>query len=725
MTYFSASAHGEPFVLRVPGSVNEKGAIKEASGLMNESTIALSYLFDRGIGQETVAANKVEICTRVLASTYRLRLHFDNWHNGPFHEIVNESIWFPCMDAHSTIHNWIVRPFPVLLGKDGNAVKFLTSKDGNGYPFVPLKTWEVKGKPNKPLLITEGPCKGLSALQAGAFPIAVNGVWMATSNKAGSTQLHQALLDGFIFRGRTVFLGFDADFATNPSVMQALIRTFILTHKAGAEVKILSWPAAAGKGLDDYLVNTPNGSKALESLCEKAVTIDKVVRGCHLEFIEMELTNARLRVSVLAQLSRLFAPALKIPASTLEETIKIQYAEEKQELGMAAAEPWPEEVSGEALANDLLEVVKSYVVLDEKLAYALVLWIFLTYLEADVECLPLLSILSPVKRCGKTMLLALLTRLVHKPLASSNTSTAAIYRVIQQCRPTLIIDEVDTWLKDNEDARGVINSGHTRDTAYVLRCNSDSNEPERFSTWPPKALAGIGKLADTLTDRSIAIKLERRKQTQKISKLRDAPHNTFSDLRKKLVRWTLDNHEDIAEARPRIPDALNDREGDNWSPLLAIANQLNGAWPSAALKTALSMSDSDDEETINILLISAIKEILHDTPNEKDFIPTCDLIKALNEEKGHPWSDWAEGKGITETRLARNLKDFGIKPERKWNGVKKVMCYDKGAFRLPLNVTFAPNPLLTLLTLPLICKTFNMSNLDWQLVEKAILPITG
>lgn len=654
--------------------------------------LARSYLSDRGITPETADSNKVQIHTRVLASTYRLRLHFDNWHSGPLHEIVKESIWFPCMDAHTTIHNWVFRPFPVLPGKDGNAVKFLTSKDGNAYPFVPLKTWEVRDKPNKPLLITEGPCKALAALQAGAFPIAVSGVWNATSNKAGSTQLHQALLDGFTFRGRTVFLAFDADFSTNPSVMQALIRTFILTHKAGAEVKILAWPASAGKGLDDYLVKISDSAKALESLCEGSVTIDKVVRGCHLEFIEMELTNARLRVSVLAQLSRLFAPALKIPSATLEETVKAQYAEEKQELGMASAEPWPEEVKGEELANELLEVIKNYVILDENLAYALALWVFLTYLEADVECLPLLSILSPVKRCGKTTLLALLTRLVHKPLASSNTSTAAIYRVIQQCRPTLIIDEVDTWLKDNEDARGVINSGHTRDTAYVLRCNSDSNEPERFSTWSPKALAGIGKLADTLTDRSITIKLERRKPTQKISKLRDAPHNTFSDLRKKLVRWALDNHEDIAEARPKIPDVLNDREGDNWSPLLAIANQLGGTWPAKALKTALSLSDTDDEETINILLISEIKEILDDTPDEKVFIPTCDLIKALNEEKGHPWSDWSEGKGITETKLARNLKDFGIKPERKWNGLKKVMCYDKRSFRAAFERYLCPKP---------------------------------
>lgn len=206
------------------------------------------------------------------------------------------------------------------------------------------------------------------------------------------------------------------------------------------------------------------------------------------------------------------------------------------------------------------------------------------------------------------------------------------------------------------------------------------------------ALAGIGKLADTLADRSVTIKLERRKPTQKISKLRDALPKTFSNLRKKLVRWTLDNHEDVAEARPRIPEALNDREGDNWSPLLAIANQLGGAWPVQALKTALSLSDSDDVETVNTLLLSAIKEILDDIPDEKDFIATRDLIEALNEDKGSPWADWAKGKGITETKLALILKDFDIKPERKWDGIKKVMVYARKGFQFAFECYLSPNP---------------------------------
>src|SRR5260221_13255916 len=100
-------------------------------------------------------------------------------------------------------------------------------------------------------------------------------------------------------------------------------------------------------------------------------------------------------------------------------------------------------------------------------AVAIMLWVFLSYLEAVVDCLPILAIRSPEKRCGKTTLLDVLGRLVSKPLQSSNCSVAAIYRVIEKLHPTLLIDEADTWLKDNEEARGVINSGHTRGSAFV------------------------------------------------------------------------------------------------------------------------------------------------------------------------------------------------------------------------------------------------------------------
>jgi Domain of unknown function (DUF3854) len=233
----------------------------------SETPQASAYLQARGITIDTVVQNDIELRPnigdrRLLACDYRLRLKFDSWEGfGSFHEKLEESIWFPCNNPNGTTESWIVRPFPVLPGREANSqVKFLTSKDGNGYPFIPARTWTVKNKVNKPLLVTEGPVKALAALQAGAYPISVNGVWMIAekSRNNNATQLHPAFNE-FALTGRLIYLAFGTDFETNPSVRQALIRTALLFYKAGAEVKILIWNVRKRKGIDDYLVNSANG----------------------------------------------------------------------------------------------------------------------------------------------------------------------------------------------------------------------------------------------------------------------------------------------------------------------------------------------------------------------------------------------------------------------------------------------------------------------------------
>src|SRR5213593_2916380 len=39
----------------------------------------------------------------------------------------------------------------------------------------------------------------------------------------------------------------------------------------------------------------------------------------------------------------------------------------------------------------------------------------------------------------------------------------------KETRPTLLIDEADTFLQGNDELRGILNSGYSRKTAYVVR----------------------------------------------------------------------------------------------------------------------------------------------------------------------------------------------------------------------------------------------------------------
>jgi len=436
-----------------------------------------------------------------------------------------------------------------------------------------------------------------------------------------------------------------------------------LLHKAGAEVLVLTWPIEEGKGIEDFLAAKNNGvitaSKALETLCTNAGPLSCVLRECDLEFVELELTRAHLKPVKLAQLARLLAPSLKVSAETLKRSIQTE--SEQRDAELVNPEPWPEPVDGAKLADEIVTVLRRHVVMGQQKANAIALWIFLTYLEAAVDCLPILVIRSPEKRCGKSTLLDVLGRLVNKQLQSSNCSVAAIYRIIEKLHPTLLIDEVDTWLKDNEEARGVINSGHTRGSAFVLRCNKDSGEPERFSTWAPKVLAGIGRLSDTLVDRSITITLERRKPTDEITKLRDANSDQFNRIRQQLIRWATDHLEEIKEARPTIPVTLNDREGDNWFPLLAIAGQIGEDWKTKAEAAAQTLSGSDDAETVPTQVLVALKGI-YDQFKDEDFLPTSKIVEELNQERDCPWADWKNG--MTDAKLGQILGQFGIKSKR-------------------------------------------------------------
>ena len=111
---------------------------------------------------------------------------------------------------------------------------------------------------------------------------------------------------------------------------------------------------------------------------------------------------------------------------------------------------------------------------------------------------------SPEPDCGKSTSLSIIQLLVLSAVPSVNISPAAMFRTIERHRPTLLVDEADTLLADNEELRAVLNSGHSRSSAFVLRCEGDDPEPRLFGTWAAVATAakdsdsGKSSLPDTV-----------------------------------------------------------------------------------------------------------------------------------------------------------------------------------------------------------------------------------
>ncbi|NYH23958.1 DUF3631 domain-containing protein [Paraburkholderia bryophila] len=340
---------------------------------------------------------------------------------------------------------------------------------------------------------------------------------------------------------------------------------------------------------------------------------------------------------------------------------------------------WSEPVDGAALLSELAVVVRRFVVCDPVTAHAAALWIAMTWLIDDVNIAPLAAISSPEKRCGKSTLLGLFARLTCRPLAASNISPAALFRSIEAWRPTLVIDEADAFAKDNEELRGLLNAGHTRDTAYVVRVVGDDFRPKQFSVWGAKAIAGIGKLADTIVDRSICFELRRRLPHEKVDKLRHAEPGLFDMLASKLARWADDNGPTVRSARVDLPDSLNDRAADNWEPLFQIAHTAGGVWPELARRAALALSgDRGQEQSVSVELLADIHEIFETQKAVR--IASADLLRALLDDEEKLWATWNHGKPLSLKQLAKRLGQFGIKSRNIRSGYAVAKGYDRADF---------------------------------------------
>lgn len=146
-----------------------------------------------------------------------------------------------------------------------------------------------------------------------------------------------------------------------------------------------------------------------------------------------------------------------------------------------------ESVRTAALLASILAFITRFIVLSsEAQARVIALWIAHTHAIDAAEATLYLAVVSAEKRSGKSRLLELLDKLVARGRHTPNISEAALYRVLETVKPTLLVDEVDALFKAGsertEALRGILNAGNRRG-AVVYRCDGPKSETRssRFS----------------------------------------------------------------------------------------------------------------------------------------------------------------------------------------------------------------------------------------------------
>ena len=359
------------------------------------------------------------------------------------------------------------------------------------------------------------------------------------------------------------------------------------------------------------------------------------------------------------------AKALGVRVSVLDKEVEAQRTkppENETQDPFEAVTPWGELVNGAAFLADIHAAILRFCVLPEHSAPLMAVWVLHAWVHDAADISPVLAFVSPEKRCGKTTALSIIGALVPKAMHNVNITTSVLFRVIEIHAPTVLIDEADTYLGDNDELRGILNGGHNRHNAYVWRSVGDDHEPRRFKVWAPKCIAMIGKLPDTLEDRALVVPLRRKQAGEVVERFRGDRVNEFLPLRRKAARWAADSLLRLADADPTVPSELNDRAQDNTRAICAIADLVGGKWPGLirASLVGLAAQLNDEPQSPGVLLLRDVFEIFRTKLGER--VGSTDLVEALCALEESPWAEWRGGVPISMRGVAKLLKPFGVSP---------------------------------------------------------------
>jgi hypothetical protein len=226
--------------------------------------LKLAHFGKRGLTKESIIACGLEVVTwdgmirEARTGSKLLRVDADRI---PYHGLDGQPLRYERSGTNG------VRFRRHIVG-NSKEPKYLSPQGSGALAYLPPRAdvnWgNVAHDPTVEICITEGEYKAIVSNQCdGPLTLALGGVWMfRNKNKTDFC----SPLDQFIWKGREVYLAFDADAESTkaepfkPSVKQALISLVNMLRDRGAIVKIVNfteteqWSPGKKLGLDDYLL---------------------------------------------------------------------------------------------------------------------------------------------------------------------------------------------------------------------------------------------------------------------------------------------------------------------------------------------------------------------------------------------------------------------------------------------------------------------------------------
>jgi hypothetical protein len=326
-------------------------------------------------------------------------------------------------------------------------------------------------------------------------------------------------------------------------------------------------------------------------------------------------------------------------------------------------------ISANIHALDLVhELLEEHIELTSHEYVAIALWVLHTHVYNQFLVTPRLALVSPVRGCGKTTVLAFLALLAARGRKDDSISAAAIIRLVDREHCTLLCDEADNLgLGHNSILRAVLNSGHRKGGSRTLVIK---DRPRKFSTFAPMAIASIGILPLPIMHRSLVIHMSRAaRKLHRFDGAEPAINHAYTMIR----AWARDIK---LNPDPELPKELRNRAADNWRPLIAIADSFGRAWGRRARTAAVEFSRTQHDEDAAVVLLNDIRTVF--SQRGVDRVASKTLVEDLVAMDDAGWADWRglrddqQPRRLSQGELARLLKPFNVRPKTLWPRKRNV-----------------------------------------------------
>src|SRR5262245_51293997 len=321
-------------------------------------------------------------------------------------------------------------------------------------------------------------------------------------------------------------------------------------------------------------------------------------------------------------------------------------------------EPWDQPVDTHALLLDLMAQLRRYVVVQDVVAIAITLWLLFSWVHEVAVHSPLLIASSAEPDSGKSTLLGVLSFLVPRAYFAVELTGANIYHIVDLKKPTLLIDEAEQLFRRKAALAEMVNAGWTRGSARIPRMVH--GVIHEFDAFCPKVIGMLGlNLPGTMASRAIVCMLWPKLPSEQVADFRHVDDDDFTTLRRKLLRWAVDNAVLLKDANAVTPPGFSNRVAANYRLLFAIADLAGGTWPSQARAAALKLSrNRRNQLSEGVRLLAALRPMFA----TREQITSAELVVLLVADPDGEWAEFRGRSPITQRQVAALLSNYEIRP---------------------------------------------------------------